>query len=87
MQRCGVRKPSSRGSRLAINAGRFTTAGGVVAAGWLFGQTGGNYATIRAACALVYTAGMFVILGAPETRGELAIEQADERGSESPETR
>ena len=67
------------GSGLSINAGRFATAGGVVAAGWLFGQTGGNYATIGAACALVYAAGMFVILGAPETRGELAIEQADER--------
>jgi MFS transporter, SHS family, sialic acid transporter len=53
------------GSGVAMNIGRFATAGGVLAAGMLFDRFGGDYSKIGAACSLIYAMGIFVILWAP----------------------
>jgi MFS family permease len=57
------------GAGVSMNIGRFATAGGVLAAGWLFAYVGGDYATIGAACSLIYALGVLAILAAPNTRG------------------
>lgn len=46
------------GSGLAYNGGRFATAAGVLAAGWLFTLLGGDYRNVGAAAALVYALGV-----------------------------
>jgi hypothetical protein len=55
------------GSGLAMNVGRFATAGGVLPAGTFFAAGGGDYAKIGATCAMVYALGMIVIWWAPDT--------------------
>ncbi|MES1213669.1 MAG: MFS transporter [Singulisphaera sp.] len=55
------------GSGIAMNTGRFATAGGVIAAGSLFVALEGDYSAVGAAVALVYALGMLVIWWAPET--------------------
>ncbi len=55
------------GAGLAMNAGRFATAAGVLLAGAIFTAGGSDYATIGAACALVYALGIIVIWWAPDT--------------------
>jgi SHS family sialic acid transporter-like MFS transporter len=54
------------GSGVAMNIGRFATAGGVLAAGMLFDHFGGDYSKIGAACSLIYALGIFVIIFAPK---------------------
>jgi predicted MFS family arabinose efflux permease len=54
------------GSGLAYNGGRFATAAGVLAAGWLFTQLGGDYPKVGATCALVYALGMVVVWFLPD---------------------
>ncbi len=49
------------GSGLAYNFGRFGTAIGVLAAGFLFSALGGDYPRVGAICALVYGLGIFAI--------------------------
>jgi SHS family sialic acid transporter-like MFS transporter len=56
------------GSGLAYNSGRFGTAVGVLAAGYLFTALGGDYARVGAICASVYALGIFVIWWAPDTK-------------------
>jgi MFS family permease len=56
------------GAGLSMNIGRFATAGGVLAAGWLFTKFGGDYSAIGAACSLIYALGVLAILWAPNTR-------------------
>jgi hypothetical protein len=63
------------GAGLAMNAGRFATAAGVLLAGAIFTAAGSNYATIGAACALVYAAGMIVVWWAPDTANLVLDEQ------------
>lgn len=58
------------GTGLAMNVGRFLTAGGVLAAGWLLTQFGGDYGKIGAACSLIYALGALAILWAPSTDGK-----------------
>lgn len=53
------------GSGLAFNAGRFATAGGVLAAGYLFAAMGGEYPRVGAACSLIYGLGAIAIWFAP----------------------
>jgi hypothetical protein len=55
------------GTGLAMNIGRFATAGGVLAAGALFTSFGSQYSAIGSACAMIYALGMIVILFAPQT--------------------
>jgi MFS family permease len=55
------------GTGLAMNVGRFATAGGVLAAGVLFTSFGSQFSAIGAACALIYAAGMIVVFFAPRT--------------------
>ncbi|MFC5456208.1 MFS transporter [Prosthecobacter fluviatilis] len=62
------------GSGLAYNSGRFGTAVGVLAAGFLFSALGGDYARVGAICASVYALGVIVIWWAPDTK---ALELAD----------
>lgn len=62
------------GSGLAYNSGRFGTAVGVLAAGYLFTALGGDYARVGAICASVYALGVIVIWWAPDTK---ALELAD----------
>jgi SHS family sialic acid transporter-like MFS transporter len=60
------------GSGVAMNIGRFATAGGVWGAGLLFTYFGNDYSVIGAACSLIYALGIFVILFAPKAhKGEL----------------
>jgi SHS family sialic acid transporter-like MFS transporter len=54
------------GAGLAYNAGRFLTAGGVLASGWLFSSLGGDYARVGGLLSLVYALGMLVIWLAPD---------------------
>lgn len=54
------------GAGLAYNAGRFLTAGGVLASGWLFTALGGDYARVGSVLSLVYALGMVVIWFAPD---------------------
>lgn len=49
------------GSGLAYNFGRFGTAVGVMAAGFLFSALGGDYPRVGATCALVYGLGVLAI--------------------------
>jgi MFS family permease len=56
------------GAGVSMNIGRFLTAGGVLAAGWLLGLFDGDYSAIGAACALIYALGAAAILVAPNTR-------------------
>jgi len=55
------------GTGVSMNTGRFATAAGVLAAGTLFVLLDGNYASVGAAVALVYSLGMVAIWFAPET--------------------
>lgn len=54
------------GSGLAYNGGRFATAAGVLAAGWLFTTLGGDYPTVGAGCALIYALGLAVVWLVPD---------------------
>jgi MFS family permease len=58
------------GAGLSMNIGRFATAGGVLAAGWLFTWFDSQYPTIGAACALIYALGMVAVFWAPNTAGK-----------------
>jgi MFS family permease len=58
------------GSGLAYNTGRFATAGGVLAAGYLFTHLGGDFAAVGAACSFVYALGLVAIWLAPDTTGK-----------------
>jgi SHS family sialic acid transporter-like MFS transporter len=61
------------GSGLAYNSGRFATAFGVLAAGFLFSSLGGDYPRVGTICALIYALGIIVIWWAPDTgKQELA---------------
>lgn len=61
------------GSGLAYNSGRFATAFGVLAAGFLFTALGGDYSKVGTICACIYALGLIVIWWAPDTRArELA---------------
>lgn len=55
------------GSGISYNVGRFATAAGVLAAGFVFSTFGGNYATVGSYAALIYGLGMIVIWWAPDT--------------------
>jgi MFS family permease len=55
------------GSGLSYNVGRFATAGGVLAAGFVFTAFDGSYPSVGAAAALIYGLGVFVIWFAPDT--------------------
>jgi len=55
------------GAGIAVNTGRFMTAGGVLAAGALFAWFQKDYSAIGAACALVYALGMILAFWAPRT--------------------
>lgn len=59
------------GSGLAYNSGRFATAFGVLAAGFLFSALGGDYPKVGTICASVYALGLIVIWWAPDTTKEL----------------
>lgn len=56
------------GSGLAYNSGRFATAFGVLAAGFLFTSLGGDYPRVGTLCASIYALGFIVIWWAPDTR-------------------
>lgn len=56
------------GSGLAYNSGRFATAFGVLAAGFLFKVLGGDYPRVGSICALIYALGFIVIWWAPDTK-------------------
>lgn len=58
------------GSGLAYNSGRFATALGVLAAGFLFSALGGDYPRVGTVCASIYALGFIVIWWAPEKRSE-----------------
>jgi MFS transporter, SHS family, sialic acid transporter len=55
------------GAGVAMNTGRFVTAGGVLGAGWLFTAFHGDYPAVGAACAMIYALGMIVVFWAPRT--------------------
>lgn len=63
------------GSGLAYNSGRFATAFGVMAAGFLFSALGGDYPRVGSICASIYAWGLIVIWWAPDTSGK----ELDER--------
>jgi MFS family permease len=54
------------GSGLAYNSGRFLTAIGVLASGWLFTTLGGDFARVGGLLSLVYAAGLVAIWLAPD---------------------
>jgi SHS family sialic acid transporter-like MFS transporter len=56
------------GSGLAYNSGRFATAFGVLAAGFLFTALGGDYPRVGTICASIYALGLIVIWWAPDHR-------------------
>jgi MFS family permease len=58
------------GSGLAYNSGRFATAFGVLAAGFLFTALGGDYPRVGTICASIYALGLSVIWWAPVTKAE-----------------
>lgn len=61
------------GSGLAYNSGRFATAFGVLAAGFLFTALGGDYPRVGTICASIYALGFIAIWWAPDTKtGELS---------------
>ncbi len=55
------------GSGLAYNSGRFATAFGVLAAGYLFTALGGDYPRVGTICASIYALGLVAIWWAPDT--------------------
>lgn len=55
------------GSGLAYNSGRFATAAGVLAAGYLFAALGGSYPRVGTVCTSIYALGLLVIWWAPDT--------------------
>ncbi len=57
------------GSGLAYNAGRFVTAGGVLAAGTLFMALGGDYVQVGSLCSVVYGLGIAAIWLMPRRDG------------------
>ena len=59
------------GSGIAFNAGRFATAIGVFAAGWLFLALDGSYSKVGAIGASVYALGAIAILLAPKKSNSL----------------
>jgi MFS family permease len=59
------------GSGLAYNSGRFATAFGVLAAGFLFTALGGDYPKVGTICASIYALGFIVIWWAPVTNATL----------------
>lgn len=54
------------GSGLAYNSGRFATAAGVLAVGFLFSALGGDYARVGTLCAMIYGLGLVAICFTPE---------------------
>jgi MFS family permease len=56
------------GSGLAYNSGRFATAFGVLAAGFLFTALGSDYPRVGTICASIYALGLIVIWWAPDTK-------------------
>ncbi len=56
------------GSGLAYNSGRFATAFGVLAAGFLFTALGGDYPRVGTVCASIYALGFIAIWWAPDTK-------------------
>ncbi len=60
------------GSGLAYNSGRFATAFGVLAAGFLFTALGGHYPKVGTLCASIYALGFIVIWWAPDTQKGLS---------------
>ncbi len=55
------------GAGVAMNAGRFVTAGAVFAAGGLFKWFGNDYSAVGAACAFIYALGMILVFWTPRT--------------------
>lgn len=55
------------GAGLAFNSGRFATAAGVLAVGFLFTALGGDYPRVGAICATIYGLGLIAICFAPDT--------------------
>lgn len=55
------------GAGLAMNSGRFATAGGVFISGAAFAWMGGSYPAVGAVGALIYALGMVAIWFAPDT--------------------
>ena len=64
------------GSGLAYNSGRFLTAIGVLASGWLFAALGGDYARVGGLLSLVYALGFVAIWLAPAQRASQTIPPA-----------
>jgi SHS family sialic acid transporter-like MFS transporter len=60
------------GSGLAYNSGRFLTAVGVLASGWLFSALGGDYARVGGLLSLIYAAGLMAIWLAPQPAASVA---------------
>jgi MFS transporter, SHS family, sialic acid transporter len=60
------------GSGLAYNSGRFLTAVGVLASGWLFAALGGDYARVGGILSLVYAVGLAAIWLAPNRAADEA---------------
>lgn len=58
------------GTGISYNSGRFLTAAGVMAAGFLIQWFNGDYAKVGAVTGLVYALGVLVIWWAPETKGK-----------------
>jgi MFS family permease len=58
------------GSGLSYNCGRFATAAGVLAAGFLFTALGGDYPRVGGLSSLIYALGLVAILAAPDTSRE-----------------
>ena len=55
------------GVGVAMNVGRFVTAGGVMAAGWLVALFNGDYSAVGAACAVIYALGMVIAFSIPRS--------------------
>ena len=55
------------GTGVAMNIGRFVTAGGVLAAGSLVAFFDGDFSAVGAACAMIYALGMVVAFWIPKT--------------------
>lgn len=55
------------GAGLAMNSGRFATAGGVFISGAAFAWMGGSYPAVGAVGAFIYALGMVAIWSAPDT--------------------
>jgi MFS family permease len=55
------------GTGVAMNTGRFVTAGAVYAAGGLFTWFNNDYSAVGAACAFIYALGMILVFWTPRT--------------------